>query len=186
MTTTKETAMFTCPTCRKQYQSRQGLRNHLAKACRFSLPPIALSTPVPTGKREIPTGRKPQILIGSNRAGLRIDVAALEAAIADLGITRDVEIKWTAGYRRVGTCSLRNNKIVITCSATRGSGPATETLWHELTHAKQMEGYTNLAGFMAEYKRHGYTAGAYHRNPYEVEARRVAEQKSIVCPLVRR
>jgi hypothetical protein len=25
--------MFTCPTCRKQYQSRQGLRNHRAKSC---------------------------------------------------------------------------------------------------------------------------------------------------------
>lgn len=69
------------------------------------------------------------------------DPGAVLEALEQLGITRPVRVRWTAGYRRGGSHRWRNREHHITVSHCRAAEEASRTLWHELAHAAQTEDY---------------------------------------------
>jgi hypothetical protein len=170
--------MYSCPSCRKTYQSRQGLRNHLSKgACRASSTPqqmfnaVAPATETRSG-RLILTGR--HSFIGSK----------VREAMQQLGIRSDcpIVVKMTGGCRTLGTTRYDSRQgYIITVS--HKSPSMSNTLWHELTHVKQAEDFGGWASFLREYGRYSTVArqgqshysNKYRANPYEVEARTVAD-----------
>lgn len=143
---------------------------------------MVTAAPRPKGTKK--STRQVKISTVPNKVGAMMDATAIQEAVTELGITRPVQVKWSTGRSRIGCTRLKGHKllgndhIVITVSNQIVKPERTsETIWHELTHAKQMEGYDDGYAFAMEYKRHGYTGNAYRRNPYEVEARVTADEK---------
>lgn len=126
----------------------------------------------------------PLVLPGAAKAGWTIDVPAIREAIAFFGLTSPVEVKLTAGTRRVGCARYRDGVHVITLSALRSGAQASETLWHELTHAAQRE-YLGDEAFRVQYQMEQLREG-YDRNRFEVEARDTAAVMTAELSLTKR
>lgn len=122
--------------------------------------------------------------------GLRIDAAAVTDAAAELGLTFPIRISWSNGRRKLGCYRFKTgtHSITVTRFYRRESAARlSETLWHELTHARQLE-ETVKAGqpyqaFHAEYRAETTRKG-YRQNRFEVEARRVGAAMAERMPLV--
>lgn len=127
--------------------------------------------------------------------GLRINSAAIANAAAELGLSLPIIIKWSNGRRKLGCHRYRNGQHHITVTRfyrKENAQRLSETLWHELTHAQQVEGFINdgkpYSDFYAEYRaetaRHGKGFRAYQANRFEVEARENGAAYSATHPLV--
>jgi hypothetical protein len=86
-----------------------------------------------------------------------------------LGITKPVEIRRTSGNNTAGKYRGINAKgiHVITVAARLSPTMASQTIWHELTHAKQNE---NDENFRSNYGKSVRSVG-YLKSPYEREAK---------------
>ena len=68
-----------------------------------------------------------------------INVRSIKIAARLLGIERDIKIRTTRGYRRIGCHRLRDGQHYITFSTSQNPEDQSKTLWHELTHAAQVD-----------------------------------------------
>ena len=122
----------------------------------------------------------------SSMAGARLLPSKILEAMDLLEIRHDVQIKWSGGYRRTGAHRFLNRfgirKHVITVSTHLDAESASSTLWHELTHAHQLEGFEHPEVFYAAYSRQSKSVG-YKRNRFEVEARDNADAFKSEFPL---
>ena len=119
-----------------------------------------------------------RVIVQSSRAaeGWRIDQAAIREALAIMQVTATVKVRLSKGTRRIGGTGFRDGCYEVQVSRYGTAQRATETLWHELTHVMQAEQAGGFEAFVKLYKRHsGLTGSRYHHNPYEVEARDIAE-----------
>lgn len=107
----------------------------------------------------------------SGLAGARLDPIAIREALDLMEVKHDVQIKWSGGYSRRGAHRFYDGKNlhVITVSTHLMADQASNTLWHEITHAAQTERYENGKVFHAHYVKENRTRG-YKRNRFEVEA----------------
>lgn len=112
--------------------------------------------------------------------GFRIDREALAAAIELLGLTLPVKIRFTSRVGNVnGNYRLHASGYHdIMLKSYRTTQQASETLWHELTHAMQAERFqrdnphlTPRTAWLAQLQQ---SKGKYKRCPLEIEARRMA------------
>lgn len=107
----------------------------------------------------------------------------IQDAIDHLEINNPVVIKWSSGRYRMGCHRYKKSNgryHSITISRYLYEEDVTETLWHELTHARQTEKCGEPELFYAKYyKQYGVSGEAYRNNPYEIEARRVATHMSV-------
>ena len=118
-------------------------------------------------------------------AGWRIDPDAIREALDMLGVSAVVKVRLSKGTRRIGGTGFRAGAYEVQVSRYGTAERATETLWHELTHVRQAESAGGFVNFVRLYKRHsGLTGVRYAQNPYEKEAREVAERFAD-CPLVK-
>jgi len=121
-------------------------------------------------------------LPGTSKTGWKLDAAAVRQAIEFFGIAAPVEVKLSAGTRKVGCAKWREGVHVITVTTHHSLAGASKTLWHELTHAAQREylGADFGPAYRAESARVGYRA-----NRFEVEARDVADAMAADYPLAK-
>lgn len=117
------------------------------------------------------------------KGGWRVSVPAIREALDFLEITQPIEIKLTAGLQRHGAHRVRNGVHLITVSTYLAGASASETIWHELTHAAQSE-YLGEDAFAASYNQQSRYVG-YTANRYEVEAREVAAAMTDELPLTK-
>lgn len=114
-------------------------------------------------------------LPGTARGGWVVDPAAFREACDLLGVTRPVEVKIVGASRIGGNYSNRSGVHHIHVKTDSTPERATETLWHELTHAAQCESFETPLAFIRAYgaatMREGGGRTGYFNNPYEVEAR---------------
>jgi hypothetical protein len=96
----------------------------------------------------------------------KFDLDAVREAADVLGVTWDIGLGLTEGRYTIGCARVKCGVHSITISRLRGAEQASQTLWHELTHAAQAERYTGQ-NFMSIYR----GAGPYAANRFEVEAR---------------
>lgn len=123
--------------------------------------------------------RKPSL------GGHRISAAAVTEALEHLGINAPVQIKWSQGRRRLGAHRFRpgvGHVITVTTYHRYASG-VSETIWHELTHAHQLERAVDPKSFITSYREESRRVG-YRNNRFEVEAREVGARMSVLKPLV--
>jgi hypothetical protein len=115
---------------------------------------------------------------GPSPYGCQIKHRAVVEAIAELGIVNDVVIEWYDPWVPPGVGGVhegwqQGEKVSHTIRLSIWNRPETvsRTLWHELEHARQNEAL-GLAAFDHAYKLGG---GDTDDNPFEIEAREVAE-----------
>lgn len=118
-----------------------------------------------------------------SKMGWHLNVPAIERAINQLDIERDVIVTFDPRLRRRGLAGLHRYSQSADCHVvlvdeTRSADVANGALWHELTHAMQAERYAKLnqmaiADFSKTYDNNNIN---YWNNPYEIEARRIALQ----------
>lgn len=83
---------------------------------------------------------------------MTVDQAAVDAARDELGIRLPVRVKFVAQWKTQGTyigADKGYHEIVIRETADNPD----RSLWHELTHAKQREGFDSDAAYDAAYWR---------------------------------
>jgi hypothetical protein len=99
----------------------------------------------------------------------RLDEEAVLRACKLLGITKPVEIRRTSGNNTAGKYRGVNARgvHVITVAARISPKMASQTIWHELTHAMQSERDEN---FRSNYGKSVRSVG-YMKSPYEREAK---------------
>lgn len=127
--------------------------------------------------------------------GWSISKAAVADACRELGVTEPVKIKWSQGRRRLGChryTAAAGHSITVTTYHATALG-ISETIWHELTHAMQLEKVKReqaAAGvtvdhrvFHAMYRRENASVG-YRRNAFEVQARKIGSLMAGTRPLV--
>lgn len=117
--------------------------------------------------------------------GYRLDPRALRDAIALLGLRIPVKIRYTS---RVGATNgnycFKGTHHDIMLKSYHTAAQATETLWHELTHAMQAERAGGTTETWADVRRE-QARYAYRRRPIEVEARAMSAKMSPTHPLAR-
>jgi hypothetical protein len=172
--------MFTCPTCRKQYQSRQGLRNHRAKSCAPRSTDSFTGRDMLEGRLSRPSRGECNLTTRKAKAGWRFSKPAVDALITEMGLDGvAIDIELSQGRKLIGTTSrdLLRGRYVVKVSQVVSRHQAMETLVHELTHVQQGEGFPNWGEFIKAYERYSTaklkvkSTVAYEHNPYEVEAR---------------
>lgn len=119
------------------------------------------------------------------RAGWYLDQDAILAAMDRLDIKKLVKIRFTAARQRVGThyAWIDHHRIMI--SQDDSVNEASNTLWHELTHAMQAEAFTTITGRpMNKFYREAYQlakgswGASYKDNKFEIQAREIADLNS--------
>jgi len=119
---------------------------------------------------------RPLILPSRDVKGIRWSVSGIEEALRLLEIAQPVEIKFSQGTRRIGCHRYFPGRHSITISRFLTAEAASRVLWHELTHAAQVErairlhGQSGLSKFGQAYKLETRMRG-YRGNRFEVEAR---------------
>lgn len=111
--------------------------------------------------------------------GFTVDQAALNRAIQTLGLRLPVRIRFNS---RVGSTN-GNYRFMggyhnIMLKSYRTAEQASETLWHELTHAMQAERAGGTLEAWAKEQRK--SRGKYQACPREIEARQMSRQMSDV------
>lgn len=116
-----------------------------------------------------------------SKGGWRVSPSAFFEALDLLGITWEVVVKTSGGVSRRGAHRTMPKKVgaagwfhSITVSTYLSPEEATATLWHELTHAAQVEAAPDVFAFAKAYREENARRG-YDLNVYEVEARETAE-----------
>lgn len=110
--------------------------------------------------------------------GVTLDREKVLEAKKFLGVKLPVIVKWSSGKWTYGCHRfLEGGNHSITISRYRLEHDVTNTLWHELCHAKQAEECGEPWDFYTKfYKPYGISGNVYWQNPYEVEARRVGAE----------
>jgi len=118
-----------------------------------------------------------------NQAGATLKAGAVIKAVEHFKLQQDVTIKWANGTHRHGAYRWRKGVgHVITLSTYYSAEDTSRTLWHELTHALQIERAASkgkaYADWSAEQRRYAYSV-----RPIEVQARKFAEHYHPQLPL---
>lgn len=123
--------------------------------------------------------RKPSL------GGHRISAAAVADAAAYLGLNAPITIKWSQGRRRLGAHRFRPGvgHVITVTTYHRYAHGVSETIWHELTHARQVEQVNDPKDFYTAYRMESARVG-YTLNRFEVEAREVGARMAVCRPLV--
>jgi hypothetical protein len=128
-----------------------------------------------------PAARKRQAAAGRPCA-YELNPSAVRAAKAQLGIEGTVKVRRTTAGDRYGCCRSRYNRATgqwthhITIPKHESREKASNTFWHELTHASQAErAETPEAWAKLVRQQHRLP---HRRRPIEIEAYRVAEENS--------
>jgi hypothetical protein len=141
------------------------------------------------------------------KGGWECNPSAIREAMDVLCVKWPVIVKLSAGIRKSGghrtepvgytTDPDGTRRIeyqhVITVTTYEDSQEADRTLWHELTHASQVERHKGTddvarswhAEYTTETRRHGRGYNAYWNNKYEVEARENGDEMAPDYPLTR-
>jgi hypothetical protein len=120
-----------------------------------------------------------------SKGGAQFDAGACIKAVTVLGLKASVQVKWSAGQRRLGSHRWRDGVHVITVSTYSDAERASKTLWHELAHAHQVE-RIGWETYYPAYKAYGKSGTkGYKSNPYEVEASKIEEDFHAVLSLTK-
>lgn len=132
-------------------------------------------------------------VFNDRRAPCEIDEQAVRAAVRDLRISHKVVIGWGLprdlrrkyGDSCAGAHTYAGGCHIVALNPNRSAASVSETIWHELTHARQQDALADPAAYEQRYKladeRHGY-----QNNPYEREADAVGRALASRRPLTRR
>ncbi len=127
--------------------------------------------------------------------GYSISLQAIVEAAAELGLSQPIAIKWSQGRRTLGAHRFhvgQGHSITVTTYHAH-EARISETIWHELCHARQTEkaiaevGGNERAGrimFMRAYKAQSRAVG-YRNNIFEVEARAMGAAYCDTKPLTK-
>lgn len=127
-----------------------------------------------------------KVVLGDYRAtgggGWRVDHAALRDACDLLGLKLPVSIRFNSRVGKThGNYTFRRGGHDIMLKAYRTAEQASETLWHELTHALQVE--RGGGTYQAFEKMVEDEKGVYQNAPSEIEAREMSATMADI-PLV--